>query len=59
LIDFGKAKAREIGGRKITLGIMENNTVVKAWYAAKGFVHTGIKNFDHLPFTVGFMECVL
>ena len=56
LLDFCKAKVKELGGIKITIGIIEENTVLKNWYAANGFVHTGTKRFEHLPFTVGFME---
>ena len=56
LLNFCKARVRELGGNKITIGIVEENTVLKEWYAANGFVHTGTKKFEHLPFTVGFME---
>lgn len=56
LLDFCKTKVKKLGGSKITIGIVEENTVLKDWYAANGFVHTGTKKFDHLPFTVGFME---
>lgn len=41
---------------KIKIGIIEENTVLKEWYKALGFVHTGTRKFEHLPFTVGFME---
>jgi hypothetical protein len=37
-------------------GIVEDDTVLKNWYTANGFTHTGTKRFGHLPFTVGFME---
>ena len=57
LLDFCKERVKESGGRKITLGMIEENTVLKDWYAANGFIHTGAKWFKHLPFTVGFMEC--
>ncbi|MCL1821166.1 MAG: GNAT family N-acetyltransferase [Oscillospiraceae bacterium] len=56
LLDFCKAKVKELNGHKITIGIIEENTVLKNWYAANGFIHTGTKTFAHLPFTVGFME---
>ncbi len=36
--------------------IIEENTVLKNWYIANGFVHTGTKKFDHLPFTTGYLE---
>jgi len=56
LIDFCKAKVKELGGRKITLDHIEENTVLKNWYAANEFVPTGTKIFAHLPFTSGYME---
>ena len=56
LLDFCKIKVSKLGGSKITIGIVEENIVLKDWYAANGFVHTGMKRFEHLPFTVGFME---
>ncbi len=56
LLDLCKEKVKEIKGNKITLSIIEENTVLKNWYIKNGFVHTGTKNFDHLPFTCGYME---
>lgn len=57
IIEFAKKYA---GGRllanKITIGIIEENAVLKKWYESLGFVHTGTQKFPHLPFTVGFME---
>jgi Acetyltransferases len=59
LLDFCKAKVCEFGGSKITIGIIEENIVLKDWYAANGFRHIGTKRLSHLPFTVGYMEFVL
>ena len=56
LLDFCKDKVRIFGGTKITIGIVEENAVLKNWYTSNGFVHVGTKGFDHLPFSVGFME---
>lgn len=56
LLDFCKAKTKNFGGEKIFIGIVEENTRLKDWYAAYGFEHTGTKKFEHLPFIVGFME---
>lgn len=56
LLDFCKAKVREFSGNKITIGIVEENTVLKEWYNSNRFVHTGTKMYDGLPFTVGHME---
>ena len=56
LFDFCKTKVKQLGGSKITIGIVEESTVLKDWYAANGFIHTGTKKFNQLQFTVGFME---
>jgi len=56
LLDFCKKKVKDFGGSKITLDIIEENTVLKNWYATNGFVHTRTKKFEHLPFTTGYMK---
>ncbi len=56
LLDFSKSRIRELGGSRISIGIIEENTVLREWYLRHGFAHKGTKKFDHLPFTVGFME---
>jgi len=56
LLDFCKARTIELGGHKIELGFIEANTRLKDWYAAHGFVHTGTKQYDSVPFLVGGME---
>lgn len=56
LLDVCKNKVKELGGNKITIGIIEENTKLKEWYIAYGFIQTGTRKFGHLPFTVGFME---
>lgn len=59
LVAFAIDKARELECNKITLGIIEENTKLKNWYIDLGFIHIGTKEFEHLPFTVGFMEMEL
>ena len=56
LLDYAKDKVKSLGGSKIEIGIIEESTVLKNWYIANGFVHTGTKKFDHLPFTSGYLE---
>lgn len=56
LLSHAISVAAGMGAKLLTIGIIEENTVLKNWYAKNGFAHTGIKKFDHLPFTVGFME---
>lgn len=56
MLEYAKNQAIQHGAEKITIGIIEENTILKNWYISKGFIHTGTKKFPHLPFTVGFME---
>jgi len=44
------------GGARVALGMIDGHTVLKEWYKSLGFVQTGTKKFEHLPFLVGFME---
>jgi N-acetylglutamate synthase-like GNAT family acetyltransferase len=44
------------GGRKVSIGIIDEQTELKEWYIQLGFVVTETKSFPHLPFTVCLME---
>lgn len=56
LLDHAKEAVKSLGGNTIKISIIEENTVLKNWYIANGFVHTGTKKFDYLPFTSGYLE---
>ncbi|MDR1612958.1 MAG: GNAT family N-acetyltransferase [Planctomycetota bacterium] len=56
LLEFVCDAARELGGKKISLGIIEKNAVLKEWYIRNGFIHTGTREYSSLPFIVGLME---
>ena len=56
LLDHAKETVKSLDGNTIKIGIIEESTVLKNWYIANGFVHTGTKKFDHLPFTSGYLE---
>jgi len=49
--DYAKRK----NCRKINIGIIEENQILRKWYESYGFVHTGTKKFDFFPFTCGYM----
>ena len=55
LIEYAKKAVKASGGSMLRLSYIEENAAVKAWYISNGFVHTGTKKFDHLPFTSGYM----
>jgi hypothetical protein len=46
MINYCKKKVGKLGGTKITVSIIEEHTVLKAWYAANGFVHTGKMKYE-------------
>jgi ribosomal protein S18 acetylase RimI-like enzyme len=59
LLDYTKEQVEQLGGKRISISIIEENTVLKNWYLAYGFQVTGTRKFEHLPFTVGFMELMI
>ena len=59
LIEFAAEYAKNAEGEKLSIGIINEHTVLKKWYATKGFKETSAVKFEHLPFTVCFMEKTL
>jgi diamine N-acetyltransferase len=47
---------RDNMGRQVSIGIIDDHTVLKNWYLGLEFKETNTKQFAHLPFTVCFME---
>ncbi|MCL2665675.1 MAG: GNAT family N-acetyltransferase [Defluviitaleaceae bacterium] len=56
LLDFCKETVVKMGGAKIKIDLMENNIVLKNWYAANGFVHSGTVYYEKINLLVGLME---
>ncbi len=56
LLKHAFKNAKDLNCNKITIGIVEENKVLRKWYESFGFVHTGTKKFDFFPFTCGYME---
>lgn len=59
LVDYAVTTVKNYGGNKISIGIIEENSILKIWYLKLGFNHISTRKFEHLPFTVGFMEMSL
>ncbi len=49
-------RAKKEGCEKISIGIVEENRVLRKWYEDQGFIHIGTKKFDFFPFTCGYLE---
>lgn len=56
LVQFNIKKAEEVKVTRVGIGIIEEQEDLKTWYESLNFIPIGTKKFDHLPFTVGFME---
>jgi len=60
MVEYAKEYTiKNTSAKKITIGIIEDNVILKNWYSSLGFVHTGTRKFEGLSFTVGFMELEL
>lgn len=55
LVDQVFIKARELGAKVISIGIIAEQAELKDWYARLGFVEGETREFEHLPFRVTFM----
>lgn len=56
LMDFALKRIIGLGGTKVSVGLIDSNTVLKEWYGKQGFKETVVKTFSHLPFDVCYME---
>ncbi|HEY33679.1 MAG TPA: GNAT family N-acetyltransferase [Dehalococcoidia bacterium] len=56
LMEFAFEYVRANGVEKVSIGIINEQTILKDWYKSLGFVETATRQFAHLPFTVCFME---
>lgn len=56
MVDYAVTTVKNYGGTKISIGIIEENLILKNWYLKLGFNHISTRKFEHLPFTVGFMK---
>ncbi|HNX59241.1 MAG TPA: GNAT family N-acetyltransferase [Spirochaetota bacterium] len=56
LLDFAFNMARDEGGKKISIGTIDENSRLKKWYLDYGFVEVCVRRYEHLPFSVCFME---
>ena len=56
LLNFAFEFIKKNMGRIVSIGIIDENEILKRWYIDYGFIVVGIKKYDHLPFTVCFLE---
>lgn len=55
LMEYAEERIEKLEGKKISLGIVDENLLLKQWYLNLGYHQSVQKKFNHLPFTVRFM----
>jgi diamine N-acetyltransferase len=56
LVDTAINYTRSKGEKKLYIAVAGDRGVLNDWYLAMGFKQTSVHKFDHLPFSVAFME---
>jgi len=56
LMDFATDLIKKEGGKFVSIALIDSHTKLKNWYLSQGFVQTGTKAYEHLPFVVCFMS---
>ena len=59
LVEHAFSRARQAGAKRVEIGIIAADERLRAWYESFGFVQTGTKQFEHLPFVVAFLRRTL
>ena len=55
LLEHAYESAKNQGCKRIKIGIVEENKILRKWYEQNGAIHTGTKKYDFFPFTCGYM----
>lgn len=56
LMDFVYDYVKSQDGKKVQIWLMNENSILKEWYRKYGFIETGIRQSDGMPFTICDME---
>ena len=56
MMEFATERIAALGGKRISIGLIDSHNVLKSWYADQGYVQTAVRNFALLPFEVCLME---
>jgi ribosomal protein S18 acetylase RimI-like enzyme len=56
LMEFATQKIKSLGGKIISIALIDSNARLKNWYIKQGFEETAVRDFTQLPFRVCFMS---
>ncbi len=56
MMNFAEERIIDLAGKRVSLGLINSNILLKEWYKGQGYLEFHLRKFDHLPFDVCFME---
>jgi ribosomal protein S18 acetylase RimI-like enzyme len=56
MLKFAENYCRNKNAEKISIGIMNQNNILKKWYQQNGFIEIDVRQYPHLTFDVCFLE---
>jgi diamine N-acetyltransferase len=56
LVNHVISRVRDLGGKRLSIGIIAESSSLKGWYKNLGFSEVDTREFQRLPFTVCFMD---
>ena len=56
LVNHVIRRVRDLGGKRLSIGIIAESSSLKEWYKDLGFSEVETREFERLPFDVCFME---
>ena len=56
LLQYALERIRERGGTTASIGLIDNNYILKKWYITKGFAQNDCRRVANLPFKVCYMS---
>jgi len=59
LVEHVRIQCGKLGAKRIEIGIIEKDIRLKDWYLLQGFKEKNTAQFEHLPFSVLFMQLEL
>jgi N-acetylglutamate synthase-like GNAT family acetyltransferase len=59
LVKFVLERARALGTKTVSIGVIGEHAALQEWYRGFGFVSGETKHFPHLPFSVKYMAHAL
>ncbi len=54
-MEFAAERIAHLDGKRISIGLINSNAVLKEWYARQGYIEQLVRKLAYLPFDVCIM----